>query len=95
VVIIFNYAKFRYSRLRLPIMHIDENKKFDKRTIEKNLKEGIVSAEEWKNFLRKLPDVSDNVDLIIPEEEKTEKTTKEKGRKSKESVEKGATPEGE
>lgn len=76
-------------------MHIDENKKFDKRTIEKKLKEGIVSAEEWKNFLRKLPDVSDNVDLIMLGEEKTEEATKEKVRKAKESVEKGATPEGE
>ncbi len=76
-------------------MHIDESKKFDKRTIEKNLKEGIVSAEEWKNFLKKLPDVSDNVDFIMPEEEKTEETTKKKGRKSKGSVEKEATPEGE
>jgi len=77
------------------MMHIDDGKKFDRRTIEKNLKEGIVSAEEWENFLRKLPDVSDNVDFIMAEEEKTEETTKEKARKSKGSVEKEATPERE
>ena len=54
-------------------MHIDEGKKFDKRTIEKNLKEGSISAEEWKKFLRSLPDVSDNVDFaIIRKEEKEE-----------------------
>ncbi len=77
------------------MMHIDDSKKFDKRTIEKNLKEGIVSAEEWENFLRKLPDVTDNVDVIMADEEKTEETTKEKVRKSKGSVEKEVTPEGE
>jgi predicted fused transcriptional regulator/phosphomethylpyrimidine kinase len=76
-------------------MHIDDNKKFDKRTIEKNLKEGIVSVEEWEKFLRTLPDVSDNVDFIMPEEEKTEDTTKEKGMKSKGSIEKEVIPEGE
>ncbi len=77
------------------MMHIDDSKKFDRRTIEKNLKEGIVSAEEWENFLRTLPDVSDNVDVIMTEEEKTKETTKEKVRKSKGSVEKEVTPEGE
>jgi hypothetical protein len=77
------------------MMHIDDSKKFDRRTIEKNLKEGIVSAEEWENFLRTLPDVSDSIDFIMAEEGKTEETTKEKGRKSKGSVEKEATPEGE
>jgi predicted fused transcriptional regulator/phosphomethylpyrimidine kinase len=76
-------------------MHIDDNKKFDKRTIEKNLREGIVSVEEWEKFLRTLPDVSDNVDFIMPEEEKTEDTTKEKGMKSKGSIEKEVIPEGE
>jgi len=75
------------------MMHIDDSKKFDKRTIEKKLNEGIVSAEEWENFLKTLPDVSDNVDLIMAEEEKTKETTKEKGRKAKGSVEKEATPD--
>jgi len=77
------------------MMHIDDSKKFDKRTIEKKLNEGIVSAEEWENFLKTLPDVSDNVDLIMAEEEKTKETTKEKGRKAEGSVEKEATPDGE
>lgn len=51
-------------------MHIDENKKFDKRTIERNLKEGIISDKEWETFLKKLPDVSDKVALIEREEER-------------------------
>ena len=76
-------------------MHIDDNKKFDRRTIEKNLREGIISAEEWKNFLRALPDVSDNVDFVMSEEEKTKETTKEKGGKLKESVEEETIPKKE
>jgi len=36
----------RVSARRVSIMHIDESKKFDKRTIERNLKEGIISAKE-------------------------------------------------
>ncbi len=75
-------------------MHIDENKKFDKRTIEKNLREGVVSAEEWKKYLRSLPDVSDNVDFVIIEEEKGE-ATGDGGEKSAESVEKDEAPEKE
>ena len=75
-------------------MHIDENKKFDKRTIEKNLREGIVSAEEWEKFLRSLPDVSDNVDYVIIEEEKGE-ATEDRGEKSAESVEEDKAPEKE
>jgi hypothetical protein len=51
-------------------MHIDENKKFDKRTIERNLKEGIISEKEWEALLKNLPDVSDKVALIDREEER-------------------------
>lgn len=42
-------------------MHIDENKKFDKRNIEKNLKSGIITEKEYEMFLVKLPDVSDKL----------------------------------
>ena len=51
-------------------MHIDENKKFDKRTIERNLKEGIISEKEWEALLKNLPDVSDKIALIDREGEK-------------------------
>jgi hypothetical protein len=47
-------------------MHIDENKKFDKRNIEKNVKDGIITEKEYEMFLSKLPDVSDK--LFSPEE---------------------------
>ncbi len=47
-------------------MHIDENKKFDKRNIEKNLKDGIITEKDYEMFLSKLPDASDK--LFSPEE---------------------------
>ncbi len=47
-------------------MHIDEGKKFDKRNIERNLKEGIITQKEYELYLSRLPDVSDKI--YIPEE---------------------------
>ena len=47
-------------------MHIDENKRFDKRNIEKNVKDGIITEKDYETFLSKLPDVSDK--LLNPEE---------------------------
>jgi hypothetical protein len=47
-------------------MHIDENKKFDKRNIEKNIKNGIITQKDYENYLSKLPEVSDK--LFSPEE---------------------------
>ncbi len=42
-------------------MHIDESKKFDKRNIERNIKDGIISEKEYENYLSKLPDLSDKI----------------------------------
>ena len=47
-------------------MHTDENKIFDKRNIETNIKNGIIGQEGYEIYLLKLPDVSDK--LINPEE---------------------------
>ncbi len=47
-------------------MHIDENKIFDKRNTERNIKNGIITPEDYEIYLSKLPDVSDK--LINPEE---------------------------
>ncbi|MGZ6276940.1 MAG: hypothetical protein ACXWMI_12670 [Syntrophales bacterium] len=47
-------------------MHIDENKRFDKRNIEKNVKDGIITEKDYETFLSKLPDVSDK--LFSPDE---------------------------
>ena len=77
-------------------MHIDESKKFDKRTIERDLKAGTISAKEWEQFLNGLPDVSDKVDFVMSEEEQKEQgeeIIEDKGEKPKESVGEGRTSE--
>ncbi len=47
-------------------MHTDENKIFDKRNTERNIKGGVITAEDYETYLSKLPDVSDK--LFNPEE---------------------------
>jgi hypothetical protein len=47
-------------------MHIDENKTFDKRTIVRNIKSGIITQKDYESYLSKLPDVSEN--LFNPED---------------------------
>jgi hypothetical protein len=46
------------------IMHTDENKKFDKRNIEGNIKDGIITQKDYEIYLSKLPDVSDKLSNI-------------------------------
>ena len=47
-------------------MHTDENKIFDKRNIERNIKNGIITQKDYEIYLSKLPDISD--ELFNPEE---------------------------
>ena len=47
-------------------MHIDEQKRFDKRNIEKNMKNGTITQKDYEIYLSKLPDVGDNI--FNPEE---------------------------
>jgi len=61
-------------------MHIDENKRFDKRNIEKNVKDGIITEKEYEMFLSKLPDVSDK--LFSPEEAVIDSGEGERGKES-------------
>jgi hypothetical protein len=42
-------------------MHSDENKKFDKRNIEKNIKHGIMTQKDYEIYLSKLPDAIDKL----------------------------------
>jgi hypothetical protein len=42
-------------------MFIDPKKKFDVRNIERNLREGVLSREEYEEFLQNLPDVSHKI----------------------------------
>ncbi len=47
-------------------MFIDENKKFDKRNIGRNLRNGVITQKDYEIFLSKLPDTSNK--LFNPEE---------------------------
>jgi hypothetical protein len=47
-------------------MHIDEEKKFDKRNVARNIKNGIITQKDYETFVSKLPDVSGKV--FNPEE---------------------------
>ncbi len=47
-------------------MHIDENKKFDKRNVTRNIKNGVISQKDYETLLSRLPDVSNK--LFNPEE---------------------------
>ena len=47
-------------------MHIDEGKKFDRRNIERNMKNGVISQKDYEIYLSKLSDISDKV--FNPEE---------------------------
>jgi hypothetical protein len=46
-------------------MHIDEGKKFDKRNIARNIKDGIITQKDYEIYLSTLPDVSEK--LFNPE----------------------------
>jgi len=58
-------------------MHIDEQKKFDKRTIDRKIREGHISQKEYQQYLKSLQDVSDKID-----EGEKEPTEKERGKSS-------------
>jgi len=42
-------------------MHIDESKRFDKRNIQRNVKDGTVAQKDLDVFLSRLPDVSNKI----------------------------------
>jgi hypothetical protein len=46
-------------------MHIDEDKKFDRRNIQRNIKDGIITQKDYEIYLSKLLDSSDK--LFNPE----------------------------
>ena len=51
-------------------MHIDENKKFDKRNIERNIKNGVITQKDYEIHLSRLTDASDKI--FIPEEDRAD-----------------------
>ncbi len=42
-------------------MHTDEQKKFDTRNIERNIKGGFITQKDFETYLSRLPDVGDKV----------------------------------
>ena len=61
-------------------MHTDENKKFDKRNVVRNIKDGIITQKDYEIYLSKLPNVSDK--LFNPEETSAELDRLESKRES-------------
>jgi hypothetical protein len=51
-------------------MHIDEDKKFDKRNVARNIKSGVISQKDYETFVLRLPDASNK--LFNPEETSTD-----------------------
>jgi hypothetical protein len=47
-------------------MHTDEGKRFDKRNIPRNIKDGVITQKDYEIYLSKIPDASDKV--FNPEE---------------------------
>ena len=43
-------------------MYKDEEKKFDVRVVEKHIQEGNITKGQLDTYLKKLPDVSPNID---------------------------------
>jgi len=62
----WNYANFEF-KVEGDSMHIDEQKQFDKRNIERNIKNGIITRKDYEIYLSKLPDASGNI--FNPEED--------------------------
>ncbi len=47
-------------------MHTDEGKRFDKRNITGNIKNGVITQKDYEIYLSKIPDASDKI--FNPEE---------------------------
>jgi hypothetical protein len=71
-------------------MHIDEQKKFDKRNVARNIRNGIITQKDYETFLSRLPDSGgklfnpEETDLVeIESREENEPPSKKKGIKKK------------
>lgn len=47
--------------IREDMAFVDPKKKFDVRNIERNLREGVITEEELREYLEGLPDVSHKI----------------------------------
>jgi hypothetical protein len=44
---------------------------FDLRTVERNIKRGLVTRKEYERFLKSVPDASENIASVGPDPEAT------------------------
>ncbi|MBM4306043.1 MAG: hypothetical protein FJ123_04830 [Deltaproteobacteria bacterium] len=51
-------------------MHIDESKKFDKRNIERNIKDDVITLKDYETYLSRLSDAGDK--MFLPKEDAVE-----------------------
>ena len=51
-------------------MHTDEGKRFDKRNIVRNIKDGVMTQKDYEIYLSKIPDASDKI--FLPEEDRAD-----------------------
>jgi hypothetical protein len=42
-------------------MHIDENKRLDKRNVGRSIEDGVITQKDYEIYLSRLPDVSEKV----------------------------------
>jgi hypothetical protein len=54
------------------LMHVDESKKFDKRNIERNIKNGVVTQKDYEVYLSRLTDASGKIFLAEEESNETD-----------------------
>jgi hypothetical protein len=76
-------------------MHIDEEKKFDKRNVARNIKSGLITQKDYETFVSRLPDASGK--LFNPEETSTdlaEIESREGGEPKKKGIKKKAKGKG-
>jgi hypothetical protein len=72
-------------------MHTDEQKKFDIRNIERNIKSGIVTQKDYETYLAKLPDIGDkvfNLEDALKDPRESESRKESEGRPKKKETKK-------
>lgn len=54
---------------------------YDKRVVERNIKKGLLTKEDYKRYIESLPDLSQYIDVIkIGEDKEEEELNKKEGR---------------
>ncbi len=78
-------------------MHIDESKKYDRRNIERNIKDGIIAEKDYEIYLSKLPDISDksfNLEEDITDDDEIEQIAEDEKPTKKRIIKKKAKGKG-